>query len=86
MPNKACASRARWATSWACSAWSATSRPMATATARRRSRFSHSSGLLIVKVNRGWTNRKSKARNAATEVITAGTVPQRIPTATTASR
>ena len=50
MPNRAWASRARWATSSACSAWMATSRPIATATASRSSRFSHSSGLLMVNV------------------------------------
>ena len=50
MPKRAWASRALWATSSACSACRATSRPMATATARRSRRFSHSSGLLTVKV------------------------------------
>ena len=50
MPNSAWASRARWATSSACSFWMATSRPMATATASSSNRLSHSSGLLMVNV------------------------------------
>ena len=48
--KRASASRARSVTACACVAWRAASRPIATATARNRSRFSHSFGSLTVSV------------------------------------